>query len=70
MDNFKEGKVCFQIGAKQVWWQKQFFLFGFCKKVQYPLDITTGLRQGVWGRYRQRGRYFKAVYLQNGTFYT
>ena len=26
MDNFKKGKVCFQIGTKQVWSQKQFLL--------------------------------------------
>ena len=27
--------------------------------IQYSLDIATGLRQGDWGRYRQRGRYIK-----------
>ena len=29
--------------------------------VQCPLDIATGLRQGVCGRYRQRGRYIKGL---------
>ena len=32
-------------------------------KVQCSLDIATGLRQGGWGRYRQRGRYIKGLWL-------
>ena len=38
-------------------------------QVQCSLDIATGLRQGGWGRYRQRGRYIKGLKLENGTFY-
>ena len=30
-------------------------------QIQCPLDITTDLRQGGWGRYRQRGRYIMSL---------
>ena len=35
-------------------------------QIQCPLDIATGLRQGGWSRYRQRGRYIKDIQLWNG----
>ena len=34
------------------------------------MDIAIGLRQGGRGRYRQRGRNIKGLYLENGTFFT
>ena len=51
--------------------KKQQFIQNFppiCIKIQCSLDIATGLRQGDWGRYRQRGRYIKDLKLEKGAF--